>query len=97
MAKISSEDILKLAKLSKLQLSEAEIEKFKDEISAILDYVEKLSSVDTEGLEPTSQVTGLENVTRSDEIIDYSAKPKELLSNAPSTEKNQFKVKRILG
>jgi aspartyl-tRNA(Asn)/glutamyl-tRNA(Gln) amidotransferase subunit C len=97
MAKISRDDILKLARLSKLQLDEAEIEKFKDEISAILDYVEQLSSVDTKGLEPTSQVTGLENVTRKDEIIEYSAKPESLLSNAPNIEKNQFKVKRILG
>jgi aspartyl-tRNA(Asn)/glutamyl-tRNA(Gln) amidotransferase subunit C len=97
MAKLSRDDVLKLARLSRLRLSEEEITQFQTEISAILGYVEQLSSVDTTGLEPTSQVTGLTNVMRQDEGIDYGTTPEDLLKNAPATEKNQFKVKRVLG
>lgn len=97
MAKLSRDDVLKLARLSRLRLSEEEITQFQTEISAILGYVEQLSSVDTTGLEPTSQVTGLTNVMRQDEVIDYGTSAEDLLKNAPDTEKNQFKVKRVLG
>lgn len=97
MAKLSRDDVLKLARLSRLRLTEEEIAQFQTEISDILGYVEQLSSVDTKGLDPTSQVTGLTNVMRKDEIIDYGTSTEELLKNAPATDKNQFKVKRVLG
>ncbi len=97
MAKLTPQDVLKLARLAKLQLTEEELLRFPDELSAILEYVEQLSKVDTTGLEPTSQVTGLTNVMREDEVIDYQAKPDDLLKNAPATEKHQIKVKRVLG
>src|SRR5690242_3202505 len=97
MAKLSREDVLKLARLSRLSLTDDEIEQFQTEISEILAYVEQLSEVDTKGLEPTSQVTGLTNVMRPDEEIDYRTTQDDLLKNAPATEKKQFKVKRVLG
>lgn len=97
MAKLRREDIVKLAQLARLELSEAEITEFTDELSDILHYVEKLQSVDVHGLSPTNQVTGLTNVTRDDEIKDYGYDPKELLVNVPSTQDNLIKVKRILG
>jgi len=97
MAKLSRDDVLKLARLSRLRLSDAEIDQFQAEISEILGYVEQLSEVDTKGLEPTSQVTGLTNVMRKDEIIDYGTTSEDLMKNAPATEKHQFKVKRVLG
>ena len=84
MTKISRDEILKLAKLSKLQLSEDEILQYQKELSEILEYVSQLSKVDTKNLKPTSQVTGLENVTRKDEIIDYGANSADLLKNAPA-------------
>jgi aspartyl-tRNA(Asn)/glutamyl-tRNA(Gln) amidotransferase subunit C len=96
MTKISRDEILKLAKLSKLRLSEDEIVEYQKELSEILEYVSQLSKVDTKNLRPTSQVTGLENVTRKDEIIDYGVTPAELLKNAPATKDNQIKVKRVL-
>ena len=96
MSKLSRDDVLKLAKLSKLRLSEQEIEKFQSELSEILEYVEKLNSVDTTGLEPTYQVTGLSNVMRADEIKNYGVSPEELLANAPDKQDNQFKVKRVI-
>ena len=96
MAKLTRDEVLKLAKLANLKLTEQEISHFQTEISAILDYVEQLQSVDTQGLEPTYQVTGLKNVTRSDEAIKYTADPEELLRNVPHREGNYIKVKRVL-
>ena len=97
MAKLTREDILKLARLARLRLSDKETEAFQDEISEILGYVEMLQSVDTEGLDPTYQVTGLSNVTRPDEEVAYGADQLELLKNVPKTEKSYIKVKRMIG
>lgn len=97
MAKITRDDVLKLASLSKIKLRDDEVEKFVVELGSIVEYVEQINSLDAEGLEPTDQVTGLTNVMRPDEVVDYGATPKELLKNAPQTQKNQIKVKRILG
>lgn len=97
MAKLSRDEILKLASLSRLRLSDVEIEAFQSEIGQVLEYVEKLSEADTDGLEPTYQVTGLVNSVRPDEIIDYGITQDELLKNAPNTEGNYLKVKRMIG
>ncbi len=96
MSKLSRDDVLKLAKLSRLKLSDEEIERFRTELSEILEYVEMLNKADTTGLEPTYQVTSLKNVMRPDKEISYQAKPDDLLKNAPAIEKHQFKVKRVL-
>ena len=97
MAKLTRDEILALARLAKLQLTDAEVTQFSTEISAILGYVEQLQSVDLEGVEPTYQVTGLSNVMRPDEEISYGASPDELLKNAPEREKDgHIKVKRVL-
>ena len=96
MSKLSADDVLKLARLSRLRLEPSEVEKFRNELSEILNYVEKLDSVDTSGLEPTYQVTGLKNVMRSDEIKSYGYNSADLLKNAPATKDGQFKVKKVL-
>lgn len=96
MSKLTRDAVLKLAHLSRLKLNDEEIERFRVELSSILDYVQMLDKVDVKGLEPTYQVTGLKNVMRSDEIKNYQAKPAALLKGAPAVEKNQFKVKRVL-
>jgi aspartyl-tRNA(Asn)/glutamyl-tRNA(Gln) amidotransferase subunit C len=96
MSKLSREDVLKLAALSKLKLSDKEVKKLQVELSEILNYVEILNQVDTSGLEPTYQVSGLKNIYRNDRIKDYGYKPKDLLKNAPEVMDGQFKVKRIL-
>lgn len=94
--KLSRDDVLKLARLAKLELSDEEVELFAAEISSILGYVEQLQGVDVKGLEPTFQVTGLKNVTRKDEVKNYGANPKELLKNVPAVENGQIKVKRVI-
>lgn len=96
MSKLSRDDVLKLAALSKLRLSDQEIENLRGELSEILEYVEVLNQVDTAGLEPTYQVTGLKNVTRPDETQDYGYRTADLMKNAPAVHDNQFKVKRVL-
>jgi len=96
MSKLTRDDILKLATLSRLKLSEEEIEKFRTELSEILGYVEQLEQVDVAGLQPTYQVTGLKNVTRPDEVRDYGYETEGLLAQAPALVDNQFKVKRVL-
>lgn len=85
-----------MARLSRLHLTDDEIDQFASEISAILGYVEQLQSVDLKDLPPTNQVTGLTNVMRADLIKDYGSSPAELLKNAPATESGQIKVKRML-
>lgn len=96
MAKLTRNDVLKLARLARLQLSEEEIKQFQKEISEILGFVEQIQSVDLEGVEPTYQVTGLKDVMRPDEVRDYGVPPEELLKNAPATEGGHFKVKRVI-
>jgi aspartyl-tRNA(Asn)/glutamyl-tRNA(Gln) amidotransferase subunit C len=96
MANLSKEDVLKLASLSKLELSDEQLSHFTPELEAILEHIEKLQAVDVDGLEPTNQVSGLVNVMREDEIREY-ANQAELLKNVPAVKDNQIKVKRVLG
>lgn len=85
-----------MAQLCRLKLTDEEIEHFSVDLSEILTYVEILNNADTNGLEPTYQVTGLKNVMRDDKLVAYQAKPADLLVIAPAVEKHQYKVKRVL-
>jgi aspartyl-tRNA(Asn)/glutamyl-tRNA(Gln) amidotransferase subunit C len=96
MAKLSREDVLKLARLARLHLTEQEVERFQTEISTILEYVEQLNSVNLDNLAPTNQVTGLTNVMRPDVEKQYGATPEELLKNVPATHEGHIKVRRML-
>ncbi|OGZ33381.1 MAG: asparaginyl/glutamyl-tRNA amidotransferase subunit C [Candidatus Portnoybacteria bacterium RBG_13_41_18] len=92
-------DVKHIAKLARLGITEEEEKKFEKDLSAILEFVAKLNEVNTEGVEPTAQVTGTTNVLREDEInqLSQSESVKEgILKNAPQKEKGYFKVKRIL-
>ena len=97
MAKLLRSDVLKLAQLCSLELSDEETSEFMGELNQILDFVEQLKNVDTEGLSPTNQVTGLINVMREDVPIDYGYQPKELLSNVPVVKDDHIQVKRMVG
>lgn len=97
MAKLTRDDVLKLARLARIDLSEDEIAEFEGEFNEILQYVEQLQRVEVEGYEPTSQVTGLVNVTRKDQEKGYGYEPAELLKNVPAIENDQIKVKRMIG
>ena len=97
MADLSRDDVLKLAGLARLKLSDDEITEFQHELAEILKYVEQLQDVDVSGLEPTSQITGLTNVSRDDVVIDYGYEPRALLKNVPHVEDDHIKVKRMIG
>lgn len=83
MTKLSSAQVRHIAKLARLNLSNEEVEKFTTELSSILDYIEMLQEVNTEGVEPTAQVTGQTNAFRQDEICSDSPEPKDLLGCSP--------------
>lgn len=89
-----------MTKLSRLKLSDAEVEQYQGELTAILNYVKQLEDVDTTGLEPTYQVTGLSsqdnNATREDVITDQVSHD-ELMKNVPDSEGRLIKVKRMVG
>jgi aspartyl-tRNA(Asn)/glutamyl-tRNA(Gln) amidotransferase subunit C len=97
MADLTRDDVFKLARLARLTITEEEADKYRVELSEILKYVEQLQSADVEGLEPTTQVTGLKNVMREDEVADYGVSPDDLLKIAPETEDRHVKVKRMIG
>jgi len=97
MADLTREDVLKLARLARLTITDEEVEKYRSELSEILKYVEQLQSADVDGLEPTSQVTGLKNVMREDEIVDYGVSPDDLLRITPNKQGRHVKVKRMIG
>lgn len=89
-------DVSHVAKLANLALSEDEKVKFEKQLSDTLTYVEKLKEVETTDIEETSQVTGLENVTREDQATDCTLSQEEALLGTKSTQNGFFKVKGIL-
>ena len=96
MTQISRDDVLHLAQLSSLQLADNEIDNLQTDIGNILGYVEQLSELDTSGVEPTYQVTDLENVWRDDTVIDYGITREDLLTLAPAQANNSVKVPKVL-
>jgi len=93
---LTQEQVKHIALLARLGLSEEEIEKYSQQLSSILDYVEQLKKVDTEGVEPTAQVTGLENVMR-DDVIETAEKEvrDKLIEVAPESEDNLVKTRSV--
>ena len=94
---ISEEEVQHIAKLARLGLTEKELGRFPKELSAILNYIEKLKEVDISGVEPTSHSIEMENVMREDEEKGkLKTKNKKLLELVPETKDGYLKVKSIL-
>jgi len=94
---LSKEEVQHIAKLARLGLTEAEIEKFQKELSSVLDYIEKLNKVDISGVEPTSHSVLIENIIRKDEEKEkIKDQDEKLLSLAPDKKERHLKVKQIL-
>ncbi len=87
-------DVSHIAKLANLSLSTKEKAKLEEQLEETIEYVEELNNVRTEKTEPTSQVTGLENITRKD-VVKPSLSQQEALSNAKSTHNGFFMVDAI--
>lgn len=96
MSTITTNDVRHLAQLSNLQLSDDEITSLQTDLANILDYIDQLNEIDTSGVEPTYQVTGLENVWR-DDVVDPSAVTREdLLALTQDQADNSIKVPQVL-
>ena len=92
---LTKEEVVKIASLARIELTEKEVEKFRKEISTVLEYVDELQKVNTEGLEEVSQVTGLVNVQREDKVVEAENR-EEIFSQAPEMKDGYYKVKAIL-
>lgn len=95
--KLKKEEIQHIANLARLDLSEAELELYGNQLSGILDYIDQLQSVDTTGIEPTAQVTGLQNIWREDVVNEWDVvEQASALKQAPEMEDGQIKVRRVI-
>jgi aspartyl-tRNA(Asn)/glutamyl-tRNA(Gln) amidotransferase subunit C len=94
---LSRQEIEHIAKLARLELSEDEIKLYGTQLTGILNFIDQLQEVNTDNIEPTAQITGLNNVFREDEVVDWDrAEVENALKQAPGVENGQVKVKRIL-
>ena len=97
MAKLTKTDVLHIAELARLKLTESEVLKFLPQLSTIVDYIGKLSKIDTSKVQATSQTTGLVDIFREDRVVsDGSLSQDEALSGTEETYNGYFKVGAIL-
>lgn len=88
---IDREQVLHVARLARLGLSEAELERMSEELSGILEHLDRISALDLDGVEPTSHVVALENVLRAD--VPWESLPREhALEQAPDRDDGAFRV-----
>lgn len=94
---ISRDEILKIAKLAKLQLKEDEVDKFFPQIQSILSYIKKLDEVDTSNVEPTSHpISDIKNRFQDDDnTVDRTLSTQDVLKNAPSTKDEYVATKGV--
>ncbi len=93
--KITNEEVKHVAKLSRLELSEGEVERMTQQLDTILSYVAKLDEVDTTGVEPTTHTQQVVNVFR-DDVVVTSLKRDDALANAPEDNQESFVVPKVI-
>lgn len=91
---ITIKDVEHVAKLARLELTEAEKEKFTKQLGDVLKYVEQMNEVDTTGVVPMAHAFDVVNVMREDVVV-YEQTKEELMKNAPDEENGFFKVPKI--
>lgn len=96
MTQILRDDVLHLAQLSSLQLGDDEVDVLQQDIENILKYIEQLGKLNTDGIQPTYQVTGLTNVWRDDTVDQSGVARDQLLALAPEQQNNSVKVPKVL-
>ena len=94
--KITKDEVLYVADLARLDLDDESIEKYAGQIDNILEYVDKLKAVDTEGVRPTSHAIFLTNAFRDDENKQHLERD-QVLANAPEKEDGSFIVPKVVG
>ena len=95
MSKITADDVRKVAKLARLDLPEDTIATYTGQLERILDYVDQLQAVDTEGIPPTTRAVEVVNVTRADTVVPTEVR-EDLLDQAPQREGDFFRVPKIM-
>jgi len=93
--KLSREEVQHIARLARLGMTETELERFREQLSNILENFEILQQVDTSDIPPTAQAIPLQNVVRDDKVAP-SLPPDDVLANAPKREGELFRVKAVL-
>ena len=93
--KLSRDEVLHIALLARLGLTEAEVDRFSEQLSNILENFEVLQQVDTSGIPPTAQAIPLQSVMRRDEVAP-SLPASDILGNAPQKEEDFFRVRAVL-
>ncbi len=93
--KLTKEEVKHIAMLSRLTFSEEEIEKFREQLSKILDFVERLNELDTEGIDPKFQLVPPGDTLRED-VVSKSLEREEVLKNAPQTDGRYFIVPKVV-
>ena len=95
MSNISADDVRKVAKLARLDLPEEKIATYTGQLERILDYVDQLQAVDTDGVPATTRAVEVVNVTREDTVVPTDVR-EQLLDEAPLREGDFFRVPKIL-
>ena len=93
---IKREDILHLADLSEMSLSEDNIISLKKDLQRIITYISQIGELNTENVEPTYQVFEMENVWRDDKVLPQDASREDLLTLTKEEKNNQIKVPKVL-
>ena len=93
--KLSREQVIAIADLAKLDLTEQEIEQYADQLSAVLDYASRLEQLNTDDIPPTASVLPLQNVMRED-VVRPSLPRERVIANAPAAIEGQFRVDAVL-
>jgi aspartyl-tRNA(Asn)/glutamyl-tRNA(Gln) amidotransferase subunit C len=93
---ISREEVMHIAKLARLQLSEDEIKRFQIELGKIIEYFDQLKKLDTENVPPMTHAVPLENVLREDQVKE-SLPAEEALQNTPEKKNSYFQVPKVVG
>ena len=93
--KLTREEVLHIARLARVALTEEEINRMSDQLSKLLDHFEVLQKVDTTDIPPTAQSVDLQSVMRNDDVKP-SLSADEVLANAPRREDNCFRVRPVL-
>ena len=92
---VSKEDVLHIAKLSKLNLTDEELEMYTNDLSSIVDFANQLSNIDVEGVKPTAHILNIQNVFRKD-VMQASYDREEILKNAPSKDAGCVSVPKVV-
>jgi aspartyl-tRNA(Asn)/glutamyl-tRNA(Gln) amidotransferase subunit C len=92
---LTHDDVLHIARLARIKLTESDVDRFASQLSGILDHFAALSAVDTGDLEPTAHPLPLSNVMRDDEVAP-SLSREDALANAPASEEGYIRVRAVL-